>query len=176
MGGGAVTPQHPSPPPAAPLQPETELPWLGFGFFSPNPLRASRCANAQPHHHHHIVCTTTPPIRTVPRRRFTRAPKIEPRRLGFGFIAQTPSLASRLRTQCPIATTASSTPLHHLLSPLSIPISNGPPKIEPQWLDFGFLALRPLSRLAFANAMPRHYHHLISTTTPPPSATLHPHF
>ncbi|KIM71090.1 hypothetical protein PILCRDRAFT_830550, partial [Piloderma croceum F 1598] len=86
------------------------------------------------------------------------------------------SLASRLRTQRPTAATASSAPPHHPPSPFSIPISNGAPEIKPQRLDFGFLALGPLSGLAFANAMPHHHHNLISTTAPPPFTALHPHF
>jgi hypothetical protein len=38
-------------------------------------------------------------------------------------------------------TTTSSAPPHYLPLPLSTPISDGAPEIEPQWLGFGFLAL-----------------------------------
>src|ERR1700736_920175 len=48
-------------------------------------------------------------------------PEIEPRRLGFSLLAQTPSPASCLRMQRPTTTTPSSSPLHHLPSPLSTP-------------------------------------------------------
>ncbi|KIM79076.1 hypothetical protein PILCRDRAFT_10734 [Piloderma croceum F 1598] len=38
-GRGIVTPRHPPPPHAVPLQPETERRQLGFGFFGPPALR-----------------------------------------------------------------------------------------------------------------------------------------
>ncbi|KIM75322.1 hypothetical protein PILCRDRAFT_13732 [Piloderma croceum F 1598] len=69
------------------------------------------------------------------------APEIEPRRLGFGFLAQTPSPGSHLPTQRPTTTITSSAPPHHLPLLLSILIFDCVPEIKPQWLGFGFLAL-----------------------------------
>src|ERR1700691_2359392 len=62
MGGGVVTPQPPSPPLAAPLQPKTEPRQLNFGFCSPAAPRltfrergAPPPPPPQPHN-----CTTSP--------------------------------------------------------------------------------------------------------------------
>src|SRR5882762_2946164 len=53
MGGGAITPQLPSPPLAAPLQPKTE-PWqLGLGSFWPT------CSAPRVSRMHNPITTTT---------------------------------------------------------------------------------------------------------------------
>src|ERR1700676_4127596 len=69
------------------------------------------------------------------------APKSTPSGLILYFWPSAPSPASHLQTQRPTTTTTSLAPLHHLPLPLSTPISDGTPEIEPQWLGFGFLAL-----------------------------------
>jgi len=98
-----VTTQHPPPPLAAPLQPETEPRQLGFGFLA-HPLRASRFANAQPRHHHYLVHTTTPPLRNVPRCRFTRRARNRATAARFRFFDPNPLRASRF---------ANAQPRHH---------------------------------------------------------------
>src|ERR1700683_1874776 len=61
-GGGVVTPQLPSPPLAAPLQPETEPQQLNFRFCSPAALRLTfrECGAPPPPPPQPHNCTTSP--------------------------------------------------------------------------------------------------------------------
>ena len=64
-------------------------------------------------------------------------PETEPRLLGFGFLAQTRSLASHWRTRGPPATFVIPIRTHYLLSPPYSSISCGTPKTKPRKLGFG---------------------------------------
>ncbi|KIM71035.1 hypothetical protein PILCRDRAFT_17462 [Piloderma croceum F 1598] len=111
--------------------PQIEPQRLGFGCWPKTPClapvsrahspTAAATSYTPPHH----------PSAPFPFANSYGAPEIEPRRLGFGFLPQTPPPASRLQTQRPTTTTPSSAPSHHLPSLLSTPISDGAFEIEP---------------------------------------------
>ena len=178
-GGGTVTPQHPSPPPAAWMQSETEPLWLGFGFFEPNTLPASGFANTRPHHHNHLVCTTTPPLPHpyVPSSVAVShgAPETEPQRLGFIYFAQTPSPPRISRRHHPTTTTTSYAPPCHPYTPSTIAVLHGASKSSHDGLVSAF-GPNPLHASRCVNTPPHHHHNIICTTTPPLHTICHHHF
>lgn len=109
-------------------------------------------------------------------------PKIEPRRLGFGFLTPTPSPASRLRTRSPTTTTTSFPPPHHLPPSPSTAVWHGAPEIEPPRSVSWFLALQPplpprvCEHVAPPPPPPSHPHHPTTSShhPPPPFSTAHP--
>jgi hypothetical protein len=165
-GGGAVTPQHPSPPSAAPLQPETEPRRLGFGIFTqiPSPPRASRP---------HDPTTTTAsyvlpchPDAPSPTAVSHGAPETEPQQLGFWFRPNPPPrLAFRERTvppPPPPGTCHRAIPKHHPPSPFH----TARPKPSHNGSVLGTSTeTPPASR--FAIARPHRHNYLVRTTTPP---------
>jgi hypothetical protein len=105
-------------------------------FFDSGPLPTSRFVSARPHHHHHIVRTTPPPLCTIPHCRFTRRTLNRAATARFWVLAWTPSLPCVSWAHGPTTTATSSTPP---LCTIPFAVSCGAPKIEPQWLSFGFL-------------------------------------
>ena len=112
--GGAVTPQHPPPPSAAPLQPETEPRWLSFEFFTQTPLPSSCFATARPHCCRRLVRATVPPPRTFPHRHSTRR-------------AQSPSPPRILRAHRPTTTTTWYVPPPDPQAPSPLAVPHGAP-------------------------------------------------
>ena len=91
------------------------------------------------------------------------APKMEPQWLDFAFLATAhhPPHVPPMHHPAPIAT--SFTPPHHLPASPSTATSNGTPSIEPQRLNFGFLAPHSL-----AHGSPMHQPTTITTSYKPP--------
>jgi hypothetical protein len=143
------------------------------GFSAPTPSPALRCRRTAPpppppHPQHSTASLHHPPPPS-----HTVHPKSSHRARFRWFLVLSPSPASRLRTHSP---TTSSTPPHDLPPSPSMAILHGAPETEPSRSVSWFFTLSPLSRLAFTNAQPHHYHHLIHTIPPPPHITLRRHF
>jgi hypothetical protein len=154
---GRTASPPPAPPPPCTHHHATSMhhPPSPFHTALPNPSRNGAVSGFRPNPSPPCISracsptTTTstsyaPPLHPYAPSPFTilhGAPEIKPQRLGFGFLAQTPSPASCLQTQRPTTTITSSAPPHQLPPLLSTLISDGASKIEPQWLGLGFLAL-----------------------------------
>ena len=167
MGGGAVTPQRPSPIPAASLQLETKSQQLGFNFFGPN-LLTLRCTNAQPHHHHHHHHHHTTPTHHPPFPFHMARLKSSLNGSVSGF-DQTPCLAFHERTALPPPppphTHHHPTPTHHPPSPFHM--ARPKPSHNSSVLGFG---PNPLPASCFTSTQPhRHHHHHTTPHHHPPS-------
>ncbi|KIM88291.1 hypothetical protein PILCRDRAFT_3307 [Piloderma croceum F 1598] len=123
--------------------PEIEPRRLSFGFLTQTPSlpRVSQT--------HDPTTTTTsyalsphpytpPPIAVPPSTRET-----EPRRLGFVFLAQTPSPPHVSRTHDPTTTITSYAPPIYFYAWFPVIASHGAPETEPRWLSFIFLTQTP---------------------------------
>src|ERR1700683_311951 len=123
------------------MLPESEPLWRGLDFFGPQcplpPRVYERNAPPPPppHPHHHTTSPhcSPPPLPTA-RLKWSPSASIS------DFWPPSPLSHSRLRTPRPPPTPTPPTPLHYLPPPTSMPISDGAPEIEPERLDFGFLA------------------------------------
>ena len=157
--GGAVTPQPPSPPLAAPRQ-------LGFRFFGPPAPRLT-----------FRKCTTPPPPPPPPHTCHCITPTHHPPspfHMAHPKLSHNSSVSGFGLNPLPASCFASTRP-HHLVHTTTPPLCTIP-RCCFTWhalnrasnssvLDFG---PNPLPASRFASAQPHHHHHhLIRTTTPP---------
>ena len=98
------------------------------------------------------------------------APETEPQRLGFAVLAQIRSLPRISRTRDPTTITTSHTPPRHPYAPSRTVLHchfTRRTRSRAMAARFHIFGPNPLPASHFANARPRHHHHLVRTPNPP---------